>query len=89
MQQWEYLFLSVEGDQGPLWKEKNVVVWTSDGRWKNEKLPKAQTPITGILNQLGAEGWEMVNCGGLSGSNSYVQVLPSGDFQAVFKRPKS
>lgn len=84
MPAWEYLFLEVTGHNRPLRQAENMLVTSSDGRWADSKMPK---DIIGIVNQLGAEGWEMINSSGGGDSNFIVTPSHYG-FEAVFKRPK-
>ena len=74
---WEYLFLEVEGHNRSLDVAQNTLVTASDGRWQNTRMPK---DVSGLFNQLGAEGWEMVG-------GSYW-TLRATAFDAVFKRPR-
>jgi hypothetical protein len=88
MTKWEYLFLTIEGHNVELSNAGNMLVTTSDGRWRRERMPKN---VFGIVHQLGEEGWEMVNCsGGKYMPNGYpvISVWPTQSFEAVFKRPK-
>ena len=59
------------------------MVTTSDGRWQEATMP---TDVIGLVNQLGLDGWEMVNSSGPS-NDPTVRVTPWLSFQAVFKRP--
>lgn len=79
---WEYLFLVIKGHNDGLDSAKNTLVWTSDGRWNETKMPK---DVIGIVNSLGAEGWEMVASNGSTGERNWV--APVGGYDAVFKRP--
>lgn len=74
----EYLFLLIEGHNKPIGYADNVLVWTSDGRWNYTKMAK---DVLGIVNQLGAESWEMVESSHYNPSNS------ASGYAAVFKRP--
>lgn len=82
--QWECLFLDIYGHNKQLHESQNMIVTTSDGRWNGERMPRN---VMAIVNQLGADGWEMINSNGMQGVNSGA-VTPAHGFQAVFKRPK-
>jgi hypothetical protein len=84
MTAWEYLFLEILGDKKGVDPAQNMRVTTSDGRWQNARIP---TNVVGLVNQLGSEGWEMVNSSGTTVIGT-VGSVPLIDFSAVFKRPK-
>lgn len=83
VQRWEYLYLSIFGETNwdgtgrPLANSKEMLVWTSDKRYQDKKMP---VDTMGIINQLGDEGWEMVEYVGIAFQPHCVA--------AVFKRPK-
>jgi len=79
---WEYLFLRVLGHNKGLSEANNMLVTTSDVRWNLEKMPKN---VPGLLNGLGAEGWELIASTDGSGRGN---VGPGELFEAIFKRPK-
>jgi hypothetical protein len=76
VQQWEYLWVDLRGDGDQGLSEQDMLVTTTDGRFQGTKMPT--DPIR-IINELGAEGWEMV---GFLGSPQGMGIT------AVFKRPK-
>jgi hypothetical protein len=83
---WEYLFLIITGHNKSLYEADNMLVTTSDGRWRQEKMPKN---VFGVVRQVGEEGWEMVQCNAGSGGNGGVFVWPEHySFEAVFKRAR-
>jgi hypothetical protein len=55
---WEYLYLEIDPHNEDWSSAGNVLVSSSDGRWKQEKMRKDPARI---FNQLGSEGWEMLN----------------------------
>jgi len=83
MTAWEYVFLDIEGHGPALDGAKNMVVTTSDGHWQRTKMPK---DVRGIVNELGGEGWEMVNSSSARGMST--SATPHYSFEAVFTRPK-
>jgi hypothetical protein len=86
---WEYMYLYIEGHKAMLHTASTMVVTTSDGRWSQEKLPRTAATIVAVLNELGREGWEMVNSSGNGGT--FTPATPSVHamtFEAMFKRPR-
>ena len=81
MQQWEYLFLEIVGHDDTLRAARNMLVTSSDGRWQEERMPMGPASI---VNQLGAEGWEMIE----RGAHMWMSSETGPGFSAVFKRPK-
>jgi hypothetical protein len=77
MAAWEYLELIIEGHNGSLGAAHNMLVTTSDGRFQNAKMP---TNVKGVMDQIGADGWELVVAQG--GSRGL------GGLGAWFKRPR-
>jgi hypothetical protein len=83
---WEYLTLEIEAlrDAGI----GTVAMWvtTSDGRYDHTSMPNE--PMA-VLNELGADGWDMVECGGPT-AHGYTIPVPdldvTGAFYAMFKR---
>jgi hypothetical protein len=85
MTAWEYLFLEIVGHNKGLMEAQNMVITTSDGRWRRAQMP---TNVIGFVNQLGGEGWEMVNSSGpVTYFPSYELPTPGYSFHAVLKRP--
>lgn len=79
MRQWQYLQVGFKADArfssgGLLWDVDNVRIMLP-GKEETQRIPKSQ--LLGVVNQLGAEGWEMV---------SFLAEAP-GFYVAWFKRP--
>ena len=79
-EKWEYLTLLITGHNKALYEAQNMLVTTSDGRWRATKMPN--DPMA-IVNQLGKEGWELVN---YSGWSEFRTIGPWAQFDAIFKR---
>jgi hypothetical protein len=79
MQKWEYLF--VEITPGSSRERLNVVA--SGGQ---DLGTVDQTTVSDIFNRFGDDGWEMVNCDPIVGSQNVWRVA---HIAAVFKRPKA
>ena len=82
---WEYLVLKIQGQQGQIDQSKNMLVTTSDGRHTDAVMPMN---IMGLVNEMGAEGWEMLNADAhlgmmLLGLTSQFNVV------VVFRRPRA
>ncbi len=74
MQKWEYLEVRVSG---PEWSDSRG----NFGRMEDVKLRSTRWfSMTGFMNQLGDEGWELTAIGDDETLNSYVMY---------FKRPKA
>lgn len=80
MQNWDYLFVNMRTGSGG----RQVIVDASDRRL-NGTID--DTTIGDVVNRLGAEGWEMVNCQGI-GAQGHASFFPERGMSAVFKRPK-
>lgn len=85
---WEYLFLWIVGHNKPLSEADNMLVTTSDGHWDQARMATSRASIVAVLNELGRQGWEMVNSSGYVSVFNLVtpSVAPSGLFEAMFKR---
>ena len=78
MQRWEYLFFEIGTDD-----HGKPFIQASIERYQRED---PQGDIADIVNELGDEGWEMVNCGT---GTSERRFFPYLHLEAVFKRPKA
>ena len=84
MTKWEYLILRIVGHNKELSDAQNMVVYTSDGRFDGRvRQPK---DVHGLINSLGADGWEMMSSSGAAGQIGLVGVAPAWNVEAVFKR---
>jgi hypothetical protein len=54
---WQFLFVLVWGDNAMLSTAQNMLVMSSDGRWREEKMPN---DVYALFTQLGQEGWELI-----------------------------
>jgi hypothetical protein len=55
MQRWEYLFFEIgTDDHGKLFIQSSIEHY-------REEAPQGE--IADIINEIGDEGWEMINCG--------------------------
>ena len=78
MQRWEYLFFEIgTDDHGQLFIQSSI-----ERYW--QETPQGE--IADIINELGDEGWEMVNCGMGTPERRFFPYL---HVEAVFKRPKA
>ena len=82
---WEYLELTAIGHNEPLADARNALVSTTDGRYWKAKMPKEA--IIAVLNELGAEGWELVSTGGSTLQGGLIAPGYLDGFAAMFKRP--
>ena len=78
MQRWEYLFFEVGTDD-----HGQRFIQSSIERYQRED---PQGDIADIIDELGDEGWEMVNCGMGAPERRFFPYL---HLEAVFKRPKA
>jgi len=78
VQKWEYLFFEIGADEhGQRFVQSSIEGYDRD---------YGQEDIATIVNELGDEGWEMINCGmGLPDR----RFFPYRHLEAVFKRPKA
>jgi len=76
--QWEYLFVYARQDGKD--DATQIAVSSSDKRYEQKRRSGS---IFALVNQLGAEGWELVNCRSPQG------IYPWTRFDGVFKRPKA
>jgi Domain of unknown function (DUF4177) len=74
---WEYLFFVIGTDD-----HGKRFIQSSLQRYQQEDV---QGDFAEIINTLGAEGWEMINCGMGSPDRRFFPYL---HMEAVFKRPK-
>jgi len=77
--------LTAVGHHESLSDARNAVVSTTDGRYWKTKMPKEA--IIGVLNELGAEGWELVSTGGSTLQGGLISPGCLDGFAAMFKRP--
>jgi hypothetical protein len=74
---WEYLFFEIgTDDHGQLFVQSSIE------RYQREY---GQADIAAIVNGLGDEGWEMINCGMGASERRFFPYL---HLEAVFKRAK-
>jgi len=85
MQRWEYVELTAVGHHEPLADARNALVSTTDGRYWKTKMAKGA--IITVLNELGAEGWELVSTGGSTLQGGLIAPGFLDGFAALFKRP--
>src|SRR4051812_2676892 len=82
---WEYLTLEIEALRDAGIGVVGMFVTTSDGRYDRASMPPQPMDV---LNELGADGWELVAC---SGPPAHAIPIPNldvtGAFYAMFKRP--
>jgi hypothetical protein len=81
MTAWEYLFLRIEGHNGSLASTNNMLVHQSDGKYAGTRMRNDAATMTGLVNDLGSEVWEMVSSEG--------SVYEWTHFAVVFKRPQA
>jgi len=82
MQRWEYLFFEIGIDD-----HGKPFIQASIERYQREDLQgEVAELVADIVNELGDEGWEMVNCGMGTPERRFFPYL---HMEAVFKRPKA